>query len=125
MLVTLLTGLKQTNERMTQSKFNLGDVLRCGEGGPQTPLPGNRGCLLAMVASSDCSHHVLSLDPQVDPWGDRFLAPGSRGSEHPLLAVGLGLGTGVGTLCTRQVSGHSPKIGRPDPAPGRSSGKTA
>lgn len=65
MLVTLLTGLKQTDERMTQSKFNLGYVLRCGEGGPQTPLPGNRGCLLAMVAWNDCSDHVLSLDPQV------------------------------------------------------------
>lgn len=69
MLVTLLTGLKPNNERMTQSKFSLGYVLRCGEGGPQTPLPGNRGCLLAMVASNDRSDHVLSLDPQVVPGG--------------------------------------------------------
>lgn len=119
MLVTLLTGLKPNNERMTQSKFNLGYVLRCGEGGPQTPLPGNRGCLLAMVASNDCSDHVLSLDPQVVPWGDRSLAPGSSGSEDPLLAVALGRGTAVRTLSTRQVSRHSPKISRPDPAPTR------
>lgn len=80
----MLTRLKQTNERVTQTKYNLGYVLGRGEGGPQTPLPGNRGCLLAMVASNDCPDHGLSWTPR---W-DTPLAPGSRGSEDLLLAVG-------------------------------------
>lgn len=116
----LLTRIVQTNERVTQTKYNLGYVLGCGEGGPQTPLPGNRGCLLAMVASNDCPDHGLSWTPR---W-DRLLAPGSRGSEDLSWQWGLGPGTEVRTLAARPVSRHSPKISRSDPAPRQVIGTT-